>query len=411
MLSVRAALETVLSHVRPLGFEQVALTEAAGRILATPVVATRTVPPFDNCAMDGFAVRSCDVEGASPQSPVVLRLLETVAAGDLPRQVLAAGTAVQVMTGSPVPPGADAVVRVEDTAVTGDRVSIYRAARPGDHIRRAGEDIRQGEEVLAAGRLLRPADIGVLASLGLSTVLVARRARVGILATGNELVDLGQPLEPGKIANSNAYALAAAVREAGAEPLIHGIVPDHVARATEVFRMALDCSDVLLSTGGVSMGSFDLVREILAGLGVREHFWKVRQKPGKPLSFGTQEHKLVFGLPGNPVSALVCFYLYVRPALLGSSGARAVYPPVVRARAECEFPASEGLTDFVRCTLREQNGELWAMPTGSQSSGVLRSLVLGDGLAVVPEAQAEVRAGDALRVIELAPRASTAMPV
>lgn len=411
MLSVRAALEIVLGQVTSLGFERVALTEAAGRILAKPVVATRTVPPFDHSAMDGFAVRSCDVAAASREKPIQLRILETVPAGALPSQPLVEGTTLQVMTGSPLPAGADAVIRIEDVTVQGEWVLICRPARAQDHIRRAGEDFRAGEEVLSPGRLLRPADIGILASMGMTTVAVARRARVGIINTGNELVEPGEPLTPGKITNSNGYTLAAAVREAGGEPLLHGIVLDDVTHASVVFKMALDASDVLLSTGGVSMGSFDRVREVLAGLGVREHFWKVRQKPGKPLSFGTLGHKLIFGLPGNPVSALVCFYLYVRPALLLGAGAKAIHLPVTQTRAACPFSASPGLTDFVRCILRRTDGELWAEPTANQSSGVMRSLSIGDGLAVIPEERDQVEFGDEVRVIQLDREGSQEAPI
>ncbi len=402
MISVRAALDTVLASVARVGPEQISIAQACGRVLARAVVANRTVPPFDNCAMDGFAVRAADVAAATPTAPVRLRLLETVPAGSVARHAVVPGTAVQVMTGSAVPAGADAVVRVEDTQVADGWVAVLRAPRRGEHIRRAGEDLRDGEVVWPAGRLLRPADIGVLASLGMPSITVFRRPRVSVLATGNELVSLGEPIEGRKLANSNAYALAAAVREAGGEARLLGIVPDDLESSLRPFEAALECSDVVLSTGGVSMGNFDLVRQVLARLGAQELFWKVRQKPGKPLSFGTRGRTLVFALPGNPVSALVCFYLYVRPALLSASGAKQIFSPVVEGEAEEPIEGSEGLTDFVRCQLRVHEGRFSLRSAGSQSSGVLRSLSLADALAILPESCTQVEAGTAIRALWLA---------
>jgi molybdopterin molybdotransferase len=410
MISVRAALDLVLRDLPRLGTEQVVLPGAAGRVLAAAVRATRDVPPFRNSAMDGYAVRVEDVAGASVDRPVTLRVLEVVGAGAMPRQVVTPGTATQIMTGSPLPDGADAVVRIEDTAEQAGQVRVQVRVAPGTNVRQAGEDMRVGETVLLPGRALRPADIGLLASLGIAAVRVRRRPVVAILATGDELVEIGQPLAPGQIVNSNAYTLAAAVEECGGVPRLLGIVRDTVDDTRAAFEDAFG-SDVVLSTGGVSMGTFDLVRRTLADLGVEERFWKVAQKPGKPLTYGRRGLVPVFGLPGNPVSSLVCFYLYVRPALRTMQGLDHLHLPVVRATIDADVRTAEGLTEFVRCTLSGEPGAYRARATGSQSSGVLRSLSLGQGLIVAPPEVRTLARGSEVRVILLNNDAAAEPPV
>lgn len=378
--------------------------------MAESVHSNRDVPPFRNSAMDGYAVRGDDVQGASAQQPVTLKVLETIAAGAVPQAPVTSGTAVKIMTGSPMPDGADTVVRVEDTSMSGDTVKIVAAPSAGTNVRHPGEDIRIGDTVLEEGHSLRPADIGLLASLGMATVLVRRRPVVAILATGDELVELGEPLAPGQIANSNAYTLAAAVEEAGAIPRLLGIVRDDMEIARAAFAEALQ-SDVVLSTGGVSMGNFDLVRDVLASLGVKERFWKVAQKPGRPLAFGMHGDTPVFGLPGYPVSSLLCFYVYVRPVLRKMMGLSAVHLPVVPAVLEEDLKASDGLTDFVRCVLEGSEGNYRARVTGSQGSGVLRSMSLGGGLIIVPADVRHVARGSSVRVLKLRDDSSTEAPV
>jgi molybdopterin molybdotransferase len=400
MISVREALDRVLEDLPRVGSEQVPLAAARGRVLAAPIQAPRDVPPFRNSAMDGYAVRSADVATASATAPVSLRVLETVGAGSLASQPVAAGTAIRIMTGAPLPGGADAVVRVEDTADAGDGVAVHAAIGRGGNVREAGEDMRAGETVLDAGRLLRPADIGLLASLGLSMLRVARRPRVAILSTGDELVDLGEPLGPGQIVNSNAYTLAAAVAEAGAEPVHLGIVRDRPELIRAAFADAMT-ADMALSTGGVSVGSFDYVRAILAELGYEERFWKVAQKPGKPLTFGRCGRTPVFGLPGNPVSSLVCFYLYVLPALRTMLGLDRVHLASAAATLVEGLRKAPGLTEFVRCSLQGSPEAYTARSTGTQSSGALRSLSLGDALIVGPAETAQLEAGARVRVVLL----------
>ena len=400
MISVREALDRVLEDLPRVGGEQVPLAAARGRVLAAPVRAPRDVPPFRNSAMDGFAVRSADVAAASAASPAVLRVLETVGAGSVATQPVAAGSAIRIMTGAPLPDGADAVVRVEDTADAPVGVAVRAAVGRGANVREAGEDMRAGELVLDAGRLLRPADIGLLASLGASMLRVARRPRVAILSTGDELVDLGEPLGPGQIVNSNAYTLAAAVEEAGAEPVHLGIVRDKPELIRAAFADAMT-ADMALSTGGVSVGSFDYVRQILGELGYQERFWKVAQKPGKPLTFGRCGRTPVFGLPGNPVSSLVCFYLYVVPALRTVMGLDRVHMASAAATLVEGVRKAPGLTEFVRCSLQGSPDDYRARSTGTQSSGALRSLSLGDALIVGPPDAAQLEAGARVRVVLL----------
>ena len=400
MISVREALDRVLQDLPRMGGEQVSLPAVRGRVLAEAVRALRDVPPFRNSAMDGYAVRSADVAGATIASPVTLRVLETVGAGAVATQPVGPGTAIRIMTGAPLPAGADAVVRVEDTAETDGGVAVRASAEPGGNVREPGEDMRAGETVLAAGRMLRPADIGLLASLGLPAVRVARRPRVAILATGDELVDVGEPLGPGQIVNSNAYTLAAAVEEAGAEPIHLGIVRDRPELIRAAFADAM-AADMALSTGGVSVGSFDYVRPILADLGYEERFWKVAQKPGKPLTFGRCGRTPVFGLPGNPVSSLVCFYLYVVPALRTMMGLEHVHLASAAATLGEGVRKAPGLTEFVRCRLFGSPDAYEAHSTGTQSSGALRSLSLGDALIVGPADATHLEAGARVRVVLL----------
>jgi molybdopterin molybdotransferase len=400
MISVRTALDLVLADIHPLGAERIALPQALGRILAERVQATRDVPPFRNAAMDGYAVLAVDVASARRGAAVSLQVLEIVGAGRVPRQRVTPGHATKIMTGSPMPEGADAVVRVEDTDEQDGQVRVLASVEPHANVRDPGEDMRVGQTVLEPGRALRPADIGLLASLGFAVLQVRRRPVVAILSTGDELVELGEPLAPGQIVNSNAYTLAAAVEEAGGIPRVLGIVRDTPEATRSAFVEAF-AADMVLSTGGVSMGTFDLVRQTLAELGVVERFWKVAQKPGKPLTFGVRARTPIFGLPGNPVSTLVCFNVYVRPALRAMLGLKQVHLPVVTATAAENIRVAEGVTEFVRCTLAGEPGTYQARSTGSQSSGVMRSMSLGDGLLIAPPEVRTIEAGSPVRVLLL----------
>jgi molybdopterin molybdotransferase len=393
MISVRDALDAILAAVSPLAAERVGLLDALGRAIAEDVVSTRDVPAHANSAMDGYAVRTADVL----QAPSRLRVVGLAAAGAIPPPV-GAGEAVKIMTGGMLPPGADAVVKVEDTDGGASEVEIRIVPPPRAHVRDAGEDVRAGESVLGRGRRLVPADVGLLASVGRTFVAVHRRPTVAIVSTGNELVEADAQVGPAEIVNSNAYALGAAVREAGAIPILLPIARDRPESIRAAFEEAAR-ADAVLSTGGVSVGDFDYVKSVLDELGVRRLFWKVAQKPGKPLTFGLLGERPIFGLPGNPVSALVCFYLYARPALLRMAGHQGIHLPWEPARLGEDLRTAESLTEFVRVRLTRNDEGLVARSTGTQSSGVLSSMSQGRGLVVSPVGRGDLRAGERLPVI------------
>jgi molybdopterin molybdotransferase len=398
VISVRDALAAVCDAAPVLGAERVLLAAAAGRVAAEDVVSTRAVPGAANSAMDGYAVRHADLAS----TPARLRLVGTEPAGTVLATAVEPGTAVKLFTGSVLPPGADTVVRVEDTEERDGTVVVARAPARGANVRDAGEDVRPGQVVVAAGTVVGPADVGVLASVGRATLLVHRRPRVAILATGSELVELDQEPGPGQVVDSNAYALAAAVQAAGGDavvlPAVRDRLDDLAARVAEGLA-----ADVLLTSGGVSVGELDFVKRVLDDAGVERLFWKVAQKPGKPLTVGRFGVRLVFGLPGNPVSALVCFAVYVRPALRRLQGHRRLHLPAVEARLVARQPKAAGLTEFVRVRLEETDAGFAASPLPSQSSGVLTSLGAGAGLLVGPAEAAELRAGEPYPVLVLDP--------
>ena len=400
MISIAEAIAHVLSAVVPTPVEEVGLASAAGRVLAEEVRASFDIPPFANSQMDGFAVRSADLLRAGEASPVALELRGTIAAGDRPDGVVGKGEAIRIMTGAPIPAGADAVVKVEDTTTEGATVRLRHAPQVGEFIRPVGEDLRAGEQVLSPGRLLRAADVGLLASIGRPTVRVRARPRVAVMATGDELVALGSALAPGQIYNSNAYALAAAVEELGAAATILGIVRDDQDELRAAFG-ATRGFDAILSTGGVSVGDFDFVKQIMDEIGLERRFWQVAQKPGKPITFAARDGQLYFGLPGNPVSSLVCFVLYVAPALRRALGLAEVFAPTIEVEMERGVKTARGLCELVRCTLRRDGPRLLASPTGTQSSGVLRSLSRADCLAVSPPGREELAAGARAQAIVL----------
>jgi molybdopterin molybdotransferase len=400
VITVGAAVQLILKQIRPLSCEEVRILNARGRILFENLRAARHVPPFDNSAMDGFAVRWADVAQASPALPTVLRVLETVPAGYVAKQRLVKGSAIRIMTGAPLPRGADTIVRVEDTETSGDEVRIRRAEGVGSHIRKAGEDIRSGETILQKGRRLTAADLGLIASVGKARVKVYRRPTVAIISTGDELLNVEDKPRPGKIVNSNSYTLAAAIAEAGAIPRVLGIARDTRKGLVAVFKKALS-SDVIVTSGGVSVGDFDFVKEAFGDIGVKMHFWRVAQRPGHPMAFGRIGAKPVFGLPGNPVSSTVSFLLYARPALLKMMGHQKLFLPVAEATLEHDIQKHHRLKEFIRCRIRRENDQLFVSSTGTQSSGVLRSLSLAEGLIVAHEEEELLTKGSQVPVLVL----------
>jgi molybdopterin molybdotransferase len=393
MPTFEEARDLILRNVFPLGAERVSLTEAWGRILAEDAAAPWDLPREDNTAMDGYAVRSADCAG-----PAVLRVAGYNPAGAAGAPRVDGGCAIRIMTGAPIPEGADAVVPLEDAEEAGDSIRTREPVRPGAHIRCRGEDVKAGQKVIAAGTALRPPEIGMLASLGKVFVAVHRRVRVAVLSTGDELVEPGEPLLPGAVVNSNSLSLAAAIREAGGVPVLTGIARDDRESLRRKLADGLAAADALVTSAGVSAGDKDLVRDVLSELSVREIFWRVSIRPGSPVAFGLREAKPVFALPGNPVSSMVTFEVFVRPALRKMMGdAVPVRPPVKAVLAE-PVRKKAGRVLFLRVRIGLENGEIVARSAGDQHTGILRTMVASDGLAVLPEDRTAFEAGEKVDV-------------
>ena len=385
-----------------------ALADALGRVLAADIDADIDVPPFANSAMDGFALRAADITNASAAEPVALRVLGEVAAGGTASGAIEPGSALRIMTGAPLPPGADTVTPFEDTdvwraggAVEASVVHVLLPTERGANVRAAGEDVRAGTPVVRRGTLLRPGEIGVLATAGAASVAVMRRPRVAILATGDELVDVAEHPGPGQIRNANGYSNAAQVIDAGGEPLRLPIARDTEAQLHDRIDQALAAgADMFLTSGGVSVGDYDVVKRVLEQRG-RMEFWRVRMKPGKPLAFGIIEGVPLLGLPGNPVSAMVGFELFGRPAMLKMLGRERWRRPVIHATFDGRYADRGDRRVFVRVAV-EQHGEGWiARSAGEQGSGVLSAMMRADGLMVVPEGMTLVEPGARMAVIML----------
>jgi molybdopterin molybdotransferase len=395
VLTVEEALAQILSRARPLETERVALSAALGCVLAEPVISRREIPPWPNSSMDGYAVRAAD----TTKAPVTLAVTGRIAAGVLPTRPLQPGEAARIFTGAPLPDGADAIVPQEDVHAEGDRIHLARAVAAGAFVRPRGEDVRAGDRVLEAGRPLRAAEVGLLATLGHSPVLVHRRPRVAVLSTGDELADLGTEPTAAQIPNTNSYSLAAQAREAGADVCNLGVALDRLEAIEERVRWG-QSADVFISSAGVSVGELDLVREAFSRSGAELHLWQVSMRPGKPITFGTRGRQLIFGLPGNPVSAMVTFELFVRPALLRLAGHERVARPRLRARALDPIANPGHRRGYLRVTLVREGDDVWARLTGEQGSAILTSMVQADGLAVVP-GDTVIAKGDKVEVIML----------
>ena len=396
MLTPREALATILDAVGPLASTEVDLADALGRILAEDIVSTESIPPFVNSAMDGYAVLGADLAAA----PVKLRVMGDRAAGSVGSEVVVRGTALRIMTGAAMPAGADTVVPVELTAREGAVVEILKAVKTGLNIRQAGEDVREGETVLTVGTLLRPSELGLLAALGRPRVRVLPPPVVAVVTTGDELVDVGAALDPGQIRDANLHSLCAQVRACGAIPLPIGRVRDDAATLEAALRDALERADAVITNGGISMGEYDHIRPVMERLGIRQLFWQVAQKPGKPMAFSLAGEKPIFGVPGNPVSALICFEEYVRPALRKIMGQALLFRP--ERTAHWAEPQKKSADDrrvhFHRVTLKEEEGQLWASSTGPQGSGILTSMTRANALALLAAESFDVKRGDPVTV-------------
>ena len=402
MINSSDALRIILENVHPIGTEKLLLAKSLARTFARDIVAHEDLPPFDNSSMDGFALSSSDLNGASGDHPCVLRIIGESSAGNAFSGRIKAGQSVRVMTGGVLPRGADSVVPIEDAIeMDGETVRFSQSASPGRFVRKSGEDIKRGEVILKEGTAITPPSLGVLAALGRERVRVYKKPCVNIVATGNELVDLLAKPGKGKIRNSTSYGLAGYVVEAGGMPELMGIAGDREKALRKRLSDGLK-ADVLLVTGGVSVGKYDLVQETLSALGVEVKFWKVNIKPGRPFLFGVRKSTLVFGLPGNPVSTYVTFLQFVRPALLAMTGIREIQPLRLTAVLDQEFSKSDGKRHFVRGIAVRRSGELHVTTTGTQSSGAMSSMSRANCLMIIPEDSTNLHRGDSVD-IELLP--------
>lgn len=406
LLNLDQALDRILARIDTLPPKNQHFTESLGLILAEDIYADLNLPPFANSSMDGYAVRAAELSGATREQPVQLRVVMDIPAGHAAERELGPGEAARIMTGAPLPKGADAVVPVEQTNAQWNKdaqtpledvVLVYTKAAVGDCVRPVGEDIQAGQRVLQAGTRIRPQEIGVLAALGRSHIQVIPQPQVVVLSSGDELVDVDQPLKPGAIRDTNSYTLAALVRMCGAQALRLPPAPDRLDAIRSLFQEALTHKpDVIISSAGVSVGAADLVRTVLDELG-EVHLWRINVRPGKPLAFGHLQGIPFFGLPGNPVSAMVTFDAVVRPAVAKLAG-QVLSTPFVSARTEERLTSADGRRSYIRVKLTKENGYYSARTTGTQSSGALMSMVLADGLLIIPEGVTEVPAGTELQV-------------
>ena len=400
MISVEEAQTMILDSTRPNPPRRVLLKDSPGLILAEDVIASVDLPPFTSSAMDGYALRSEDTAQASEGSPCRLQKVEDLPAGRVARRKITAGTCARIMTGGLLPKGADAVVMLEETEPVRDEVKIKRVVSAGENIRFQGEDIRKGKTALQKGAVINAQRVALLAALGVSRPLVFPRAAVAFLSTGNELVPVSKKLSPGKIRDSNSDTLEALLREAGANPIRLGIAKDNRASLRRKIRKGLG-RDLLLVAGGVSAGTHDLVKEILEEEGVKELFWKVRMKPGKPLFFGKKGKTLVFGLPGNPASGFVSFQLFVRPALRKRMGAGEVLPVFEKARLAQDLTHAPGRVDFVRAVCERDHGALEIRSSGMQGSHCLSSLARANTLVRLGEEVSKIHQGEEVEILFL----------
>jgi molybdopterin molybdotransferase len=394
MISVADAQRRVLAEVRLLGTERVSIAEAHRRILREDIGAGYDVPQADNSAMDGYAVRAADVA----EAPTRLTVIEDLPAGSVAQKRVAPGTAIRIMTGAPIPDGADAVVPVELTDGGSESLEVRRAVKAGANIRRRGEDMRRGEVVIRSGALLGAAEMGVLATTQRTTVVVSQRPTVAILSTGDEVIAIDAPIRPGKVVNSNSYSLGALAEEAGGIRRMFDVVADQHEATVKAIEAAME-SNFVVTSGGVSVGAYDFVKDALDTLGAETKFWQVAMKPGKPVVLSRLRDRLFFGLPGNPVSCMVSFILFVAPAMRQAMGATQVLPPTVRIRTAAVLKSRGDRASYHRVEVVARNGELMAVPRTAQGSGVSTSMIGANGFAIVPEGVKEIAAEELVEVV------------
>ncbi len=400
MIDYNDALKKVLSQAKPMAKEVLPLAKALGRVLAENIKSREPVPPFQKATMDGYAVRSQDLVFSAGADWVELEVIEDLPAGKVTKTMLKPGKAIRIMTGASLPKNADAVVKVEDTEKRGKKVLIGRRVRPMENTGQIGEDVKKGELVLPKGQAIGAAELGMLASLGINKVKVFKRPTLAIISTGDEIVEPGSRIRPGQIRNSNGYSLLGLGLEAGAEVKYLGIAKDKKSELRAKISQSRGC-EVLVLTGGVSVGDYDLVKDQLKEFGVKPFFWQARIKPGKPVFFGVKRSQLVFGLPGNPASAMVTFYLFVRPALDKMLGKTQTGPRYGRAILLEDLSLKPGRTHFLRGILEQDGVVVQVRPFHDQKSGVLKSMVKSNVLIVVPPTLEAVERGEEVGIIYL----------
>ena len=411
-MSVDEAQKKIISVFEPLGMETISIEKAIGRVLAQSVYSEINLPLFPNSSMDGFAVRSLDLEGVSKEYPKQLEVVDDIPAGKVSKIVVQSGQASRIMTGAPLPRGADSVIPVEDTdqiqhgrqsQILQSRVNVFRSVQSGDYVRQKGEDIRSGECVLPQGKRIRPQEVGLLAMLGMSDIPVVKRPRVAVISTGDELVPINKALEPGQIYDSNTYSLSAQVSRDGGEPFNFGIASDRESAVIDVLEKTTSSRvDLILSTAGVSVGAFDVVKSVVERFG-RIEFWRVNMRPGKPVTFGHYQNIPFVGLPGNPVSAYVSYEIFVRPAVYRLSGMETFEHLRIPVRL-LDPVESDGRESYLRAIVKRQAGNWTAQLTGHQGSGNLWSLVQANALLVLPSGVKSLPSGaiiDALLLNEI----------
>lgn len=394
LLTVEEALEQVIEPITPLGSERVDLLNALGRVITENIIAPLDIPTTPNSAMDGYAVKAIDIENASIDNPIRLKVIEDLPAGYIAKSTLEHGQAIRIMTGATIPIGADAIVMVEVTKTDGDFVEIYESSKVGQHIRAKGEDLQAGNLLISSGTKLGSAEVGVLALVQRPFVKVSRQPLVAILSTGDELVEIDQPITPGKVVNSNSYSLAALVKACGGVPTIQPIAKDNESEIRRAIETAL-AADFVISSGGVSVGDYDYVKQVLNSLGADLKFWRVSMKPGKPIAFGILKGKPYFGLPGNTVSSMLSFLLFVRPALLKAMNLPAPWTlPTIKVILDSDARSKGDRRTYLRANLRYQDGQFYAKLAPRQGSGVLSSMLGANGLVILEESVTEIKQGE-----------------
>lgn len=398
MLSVDETLSIILQSIKPdENKEAVSIIDSLDRILADDVYAMENIPQFDNSAMDGYALKAVDTKGGSFETPISLKIIDEVPAGYTSSKRVQEGQAIKIMTGAPIPEGADAVVMKEDTNDDSDTVKVFKEMESGENIRWIGEDVSIGQRVLKKGDVITPASIGLLAALGKSVLMVSRRPHVAVIATGDELVGIDETLTTGKIRSVNSYTISAQIKRCGAIPKYLGIAKDNQDEINEKIKQGLQ-NDIIIISAGVSVGDYDLVPQILKDLGLELKIYKVRIKPGKPFLFGILNDKPVFGLPGNVSACMVCFEKFVRPAILKMMGCSNIELPTITAVLKTDIKKQDSRQHLFRAKVWCEDGLYYAMPTKSQSSGVLMSMVDANGLIIVPEEVKRIQSGSQVKV-------------